>query len=137
MSISVMYNTCYGGFGLSAAAMEEYRKRCPDAEEGLQDFGISRHDPVMIEIVKEMRGAASDRFADIRFQRIPAQYANHYEITEYDGMESVVVHRSRYTVDAVKSILGDRALSKADKLARIAAVVHQADDELGDDVVCD
>ncbi len=126
MSIPVMYNACYGGFGLSSAAMTEYRRRCPQAEE--QDFRISRHDPVMVEIVREMGGAASDRFAEIHFERIPVQYADYYEITEYDGLESVVIHKNEYKLDAIRSILGDRAISKANKLSRISAVVNLADD---------
>ena len=135
MSISVMYNVCFGGFGLSAAAMAEYRRRCPDVEEDLPDFRIARHDPVMVAIVDEMGAAASDRYASVRLARIPAQYADHYEIAEYDGMESVVICKERFKLDAVRAILGDRVSSKAEKLARIAAVVHN-DDGVGDEFTC-
>jgi hypothetical protein len=133
MSISVMHNVCYGGFGFSAAAKAEYRRRCPDVTEGLSGFRIARHDPVMVAIVEEMGAAASDRYASVQLERIPAQYVDHYEIAEYDGMESVVICNERFKLDAVRVILGDRVSSKAEKLARIAAVVH-SDDGMGDDV---
>jgi hypothetical protein len=135
MSIPVMYNVCFGGFGLSAAAMAEYRHRCPEVAEDLPDFRIARHDPVMVAIVEEMGAAASDRYASVRIARIPAQYVNHYEIAEYDGMESVVLCKERFKLDAVRAILGDRVSSKAEKLARIAAVVNN-DDGVGDEITC-
>ena len=129
MSISVMYNACFGGFGLSAAAIAEYRRRCPNAEEDLPDYRIPRHDPVMVAIVREMGAAANDRFSQIHLRTLPAHYEKYYAIREYDGMESVAVRRHEYQVDAIKSILGDRTTSKADKLARISAVVNAEDAE--------
>ena len=60
------------------------------------------------------------------------EYRNHYEIYEYDGNEHVIVLWDAYRLDAVSSLLKDRGLSKIDKLARIAAVVHQ-EEELIDD----
>jgi len=124
-----MYNACYGGFGLSEAAMEAYRARCPDVDPELSEYAISRHDPVMVEIVKELGEAASDRYAKIRFRRVPVQYKDFYQIREYDGLESVVILKNEFKLDAVKCILNDRSLSKADKLTRISAVVNHEDDE--------
>lgn len=126
--IPVMFNACFGGFGLSDAAMTAYRERCPDAGADLDSWGILRHDAVMVEIVRELGDAANDRYAKIRLQRIPAQFVNFYQIDEYDGMETVVLLRNEYKLDAVKSILRDRSLSKADKLVRISAVVNQEEE---------
>jgi hypothetical protein len=122
-SLYVMYNTCYGGFGLSNAAMAEYRKRCPGAV--VCDYSISRHDSVMAQIVKEMGSKqASAPQAGVGLVQIPSCFVDHYTIEEYDGMESAVVDFDRYKVDTAKTILRDKTTSKTDKLARIAAVMN-------------
>jgi hypothetical protein len=104
--------------------MDEYKRRCPDAKK-LSPYGISRNDEVMAQIVKEMGEAANGKHAEIKLRPIPVEYKDYYIIQEYDGDENVVIRHEAYTLDAVKSLLKDRALSKADKLARIAAVVNR------------
>jgi len=133
--VYVMYNTCYGGFSLSEAAVAEYRRRCPEAVH-VSARNVERHDPVMVQIVREMQEKANGMCAKIELERIPAEYQNHYEIGEYDGLEGVQLQYDKYRVDSVRSILNDRALNKTDKLARIAAVmalVDQERDQLNDD----
>jgi hypothetical protein len=133
--VYVMYNTCYGGFSLSDAAVDEFRRRCPEALE-VNARNVERHDPVMVQIVREMGAKANGMCAKIELKRIPAEYQNHYKIGEYDGLEGVQLQYNKYRVDAVREILKDRALSKSDKLARIAAVmalVDQERDEENDD----
>jgi hypothetical protein len=121
--IYIMYNACYGGFSLSQAAMDEYKRRCPDAK--MSRYEVSRNDQVMAQIVKEMGEAANGKHAKIKLRPIPVEYKDYYTIREYDGDENVVIMQDAYELDAVKSLLKDRALSKADKLARIVAVVNQ------------
>ena len=121
--LEIMVNTCYGGFSISEAAMDEYRRRCPDRQE-FEYYHIDRHDPVMVEIVKELGTRANGLVAQIELRRIPALYAGHYSIGEYDGMENVVIHRNTYKVDATRAILLNRALTKSEKLARVSAVLN-------------
>ena len=130
--IYIMYNACYGGFSLSKAAIEEYKRRCPDAKD-ICKHTVPRDDQVMAQIVQEMGGQANGKHARIKLQRIPVEYRNHYEIYEYDGNEHVIVLWDAYRLDAVSSLLKDRGLSKIDKLARIAAVVHQEEELIDDD----
>jgi hypothetical protein len=54
----------------------------------------------------------------------------HYTINEYDGTEDVVIEYNTYKVDQTRAILGDRTTSKAEKLARIAAVMAMEDEEV-------
>ena len=141
-TVEVMVNTCFGGFGLSEAAMNEYHRRClskarEGGEENSLEYGISRHDPVMVQIVREMGLLASDRYAKVCLEMIPAQYVHHYSIREYDGMESVKVHRNAYKVEAARAILRDRMLSKVDKLTRLAAVLNAEESPLLGGVGCD
>jgi hypothetical protein len=127
--IDIMYNTCYGGFSLSQAAIDEYKRRCPDGKNPRM-YQMDRDDQVMVQIIKEMGRKANGQFSDIRLQSIPVEYREHYKIEEYDGLESVVIDHNAFQVAAIKSLVRDRTLSKADKLARITAVVTQMEPEL-------
>jgi hypothetical protein len=123
--LEVMVNMCFGGFGLSQAAMDEYRRRCPSSFFADRDCDIPRHDAVMVQIVKDLGSeAASARHASVQLRRIPSEYVRHYTIEEYDGMESVALDRAGYVLDAARAILRDRApMTKAERLARLAAVL--------------
>lgn len=132
--IDIAYNACYGGFGLSQEARAMYLAQCPDAAASPQRLcasGLPRHDPVLARIVRELGSErASDRYAKVRLAQIPACYVGHYTINEYDGTEDVVIEYNAYKVDQTRAILGDRTTSKAEKLARIAAVMAMEDEEV-------
>ena len=97
----VVYNGCYGGFGLSNEAMDrmvelgytgftlnpEYK---PDSKSMFNfkyygDYSIPRHDPILVQVVEELGKKASADCADLRIQEVNGPY----RIDEYDGMESV------------------------------------------------
>jgi hypothetical protein len=148
--LEVMVNHCSGGFGFSKLAVEEYLRRSSsnvatneDHSSGssttvplLQDataattrainaYTIARHDPIMVQIVKELGERADGFCAQISLRTIPAQYAFHYSIeADADGAETVVVHYDAYRVHAAKRVLRDTSLNASEKLARIAAVLH-------------
>lgn len=101
MSIKVVYNACYGGFGLSKKATERLAQLgVEDAEKTLKAqesepsvFGfyysardVVRHDPRLVQVVEEFGEEASGGFADLQVAEIPG---NKYRIDEYDGNESV------------------------------------------------
>ena len=122
--IYIMYNACFGGFTLSKKAIQEYKRRCPDAQD-MCKYMCPRDDQDMAQIVQEMGEEANGTHSCIKLRRIPVEFRKHYEITEYDGNENVILCWDAYRLDAVKSLLKDKDLSKTDKLARIAAVVNQ------------
>ena len=130
--IYVMYNNCYGGFTLSDAAIDEYKRRNP-AGKNPRLYELERDDQAMVQIVREMGAAANSTFSEIKLQRIPAEYRDYYTINEYDGLETVLLNHNVYQLEAIKSLVKDRTLSKTDKLARIAAVVSQEEPELTPD----
>jgi hypothetical protein len=82
--IYIMYNTCYGGFTLSDAAIDKYKRRCPDGKNP-RLFELDRDDQVMAQIVKELGSAANGQFSNIKLQRIPVEYRDFYTIHEFDG----------------------------------------------------
>lgn len=110
----VVYNNCYGGFGLSheahllyaklagfeldwveAYSMKHYfkakvgRMSAEEAYKKLPCFyanNLDRHDPILVEVVETLGKAANGRCADLRIYELSG---NQYRIEEYDGNESV------------------------------------------------
>ena len=89
-TMKVVVNSCYGGFGLSDKALDMYKQLSNKYE--IYDFELDRTDPVLIQIVETLGAEANGRFAKLRIIEIPDDVE--WEITEYDGNESVEeVHR--------------------------------------------
>lgn len=81
----VVINNCYGGFGLSEAAIARL------VEEGIEasEFspGCPRHDPRLVRVVEELGQRADGPYARLLVAEVNE---DRYFISEYDGMESVV-----------------------------------------------
>lgn len=104
----VVYNACYGGFGLSRRAILRAREISGDPKWGHpsiagdeyapgkffdRDYGntddkIERHDAVLVAVVEELGDEANGEYAKLRIEELPPKTA--YRIDEYDGRESVV-----------------------------------------------
>ena len=119
--IPVMYNTCYGGFSLSEAAITEYNRRKSPNTPKLNAMGmhIDRTDPLMIQIIREMGKQANGMCSDIRLDHIPPQYKNNYYIQEYDGTETVQIDYKGYLLDEIQKIIHDSSISAEDKVSRM------------------
>lgn len=89
----VVINTCYGGFGLSKEACDEYRKLAGITDPSWYDREVPRDDPYLVKIVKEMGETANGAHASLKIVEIPGDVSWH--IAEYDGNEWVAEdHRS-------------------------------------------
>lgn len=103
MGIKVVYNACYGGFGLSQEALKLLRARRPELVSEFEEdsyfsragqlylsyrHSLARHDPDLIAVVEELglREAAGEH-ADLAIYMVDG---DRYFIDEYDGYESVV-----------------------------------------------
>jgi len=80
----IVYNACFGGFGLSDKAVERYRELTGQVADR---WNINRADPALVQVVEELDDEANTRFSDLRIVDIPA--GTKYRIDEYDGNESV------------------------------------------------
>lgn len=110
--MKVVINQCFGGFGLSDAAVERYAelkginivRRQEERSyggsswyiDGIEDddhyfssysIGEDRADPILIQVVEEMDEAANGHAADLGIVDIPDDVEWH--IHEYDGSEHV------------------------------------------------
>ena len=113
--MKVVYNNCFGGFGLSKKAvirllqlgsketedeLEEYQvglaqdllnnKEISERIERLLPhfsyYNLKRHDPLIIQVVEELGDEANGEFAKLK---IVDTCDEKYRIKDYDGKESV------------------------------------------------
>ena len=90
--MKVVYNACYGGFGLSYTAKMLARRW------GIKEYDVDdmlgfkgRDDLDLVEVVEELGILANGGCAKLAIEEIPDGVE--YEIDEYDGFESVVPPR--------------------------------------------
>jgi hypothetical protein len=102
----IVYNACFGGFGLSEAAMRRYAEikgfryhsdgtehwQIPslvdENDKKIYADNIKRTDPALVQVVEELGERANTRFSDLCIEDIPE--GTKYRIDEYDGNESVM-----------------------------------------------
>ena len=88
--MKVVINSCYGGFGLSDKALDMYKQLSDKPDDCA--YTLNRADPILIHVIETLGAEADGRFAKLRIIEIPDDVE--WEITEYDGNESVEeVHR--------------------------------------------
>ena len=105
MTRQIVINQCYGGFGISDQAIEQYarlkgidlERRDSKWNKNGYDYyhkgkfftlnNIERDDPVLIQLVKEMGESANDWASHLKIVEIPGDVD--WQIQEYDGMEWV------------------------------------------------
>jgi hypothetical protein len=80
----IVYNRCYGGFGLSKAAWERYVELGGQAES---EYDVSRTDPILVQVVEELGEDANGMCAELLIYDLPT--GTKYRIEEYDGLEHI------------------------------------------------
>ena len=83
----IVINTCFGGFGLSDAALNEYKSLKNITDENFYHNDIPRDCSVLVAMIEEQGTAVNGGFADLKIVEVPDD-ANWY-IEEYDGREWV------------------------------------------------
>ena len=82
--VKVVYNCCFGGFGLSDTAIEYL------VEHGINEddiWELPRHHPLLVKCVEELGDKADGSCASLDIKEINGFQ---YRISEYDGSESVI-----------------------------------------------
>lgn len=100
--LKVVYNACYGGYSISddAIALLNQKRQSNNLsrlERPHKSFGIERHDPLLVQVVEELGENADGKYAKLKIAEIPIEYQDCYEITEYDGFETVKCNPSDLT----------------------------------------
>uniref|UniRef100_A0A6C0IEK8 Uncharacterized protein n=1 Tax=viral metagenome TaxID=1070528 RepID=A0A6C0IEK8_9ZZZZ len=103
--IEILYNTSYGGWGISDKAIELYKLRNVNDNSMALEYEchelLSRTDPILIQIYNELGDEMNTKCCKIRIKKIPKKYENYYYISEYDGKESIAIDFTNYKLDMV------------------------------------
>lgn len=83
----IVINDCYGGFGLSIRAFNEYKQLAGIVDSNFYDRDIPRDDPYLVDIVRRLGMGANGTHANLKIVEIPADVE--WLIQEYDGAEWV------------------------------------------------
>jgi hypothetical protein len=81
----IVINDCFGGYGLSEDALEEYKRMACIDDPEFTDQDIDRDDTYLVRLVEEWGERAEDSFAQLKIVDIPADVD--WIIQEYDGHE--------------------------------------------------
>jgi hypothetical protein len=104
-TIGVLINDCHGGWGMSRRAIQMFNERTGQNLKSFEFLELARHDPILVQIYRELGSRFSGDYAEIKLETIDKKYENHYSIVEYDGMEHVKIDFDRYKLDTIQSIL--------------------------------
>lgn len=85
----IVYNACYGGFGLSSTALSRYKEiKGLSSDEDIHDYVIDRTDLALIQVIEELGDKANGCFSKLCITELPE--GTLYRIDEYDGREKVM-----------------------------------------------
>ena len=116
-AVPVLYNNCYGGFGFSDKAIDEYNRRLPAGSTQVKyEWEIGRADPLMVQICRELGDEADEEISKIAIGEVPRKFKDHLLIHEYNGLETVQIDIQRYKLDRINGILSDKVVSNDDKV---------------------
>lgn len=130
-TISVLYNKCYGGFGVSEKAIDLYNQRMKDLnpEHKYVDTNDEyyfyyenkiRSNPILVQIYNELgKEFNRGKYNNIKIYNIPKKYENHYTIEKYDGYEDVIIEIEKYKLDNIEQIVKNTNISSDEKINEI------------------
>lgn len=117
MSYKVVYNSKYGGFGISREGLAEYNRLTSLNVDSY--YCIDRDDPVLIQLVETMGDKINDEYSRLKIKEFPMKYKLFLKWSEYDGNESVSIDYERYLISNIKNIKDDTTISSDEKIERI------------------
>ena len=86
MKTKIVYNDCYGGFGLSKKASKMYKELKSKELIGFDSYNIPRYDPILVQVVETLGKDANSRYSDLQIVEIEGP---RFRIQGYDGLEWV------------------------------------------------
>ena len=124
--IEILYNSCYGGWGISDTARELYRIR--NINNSDNNYLCRRSNPILIQIYKELGDKFDRKYSNTKIKKIPKIYKNYYIINEYDGLETVEIDLTQYILDNlknnIKEILENNSIDNDEKINSIKKIIY-------------
>jgi hypothetical protein len=108
--VSILINTCHGGYTLSDEAVEFYKKLTGKTidENVIRGRDIAyRFDPFMIATVRELGSKAYEQYSEISIRKVDfdAVLSNAVSISEYDGREGIKINKERILLQKILDCL--------------------------------
>ena len=126
-TFKVVYNACYGGFGLSDRGLAEYNRRSSQSVK-FPD-GIHREDPFLIEMVETMdTREINSEYSKLKVKEFDIKFKSCLGWSEYDGNENVSIDLPGYVVENVKLIIRSKDISAQEKVERITNIYDEVID---------
>ena len=85
--MKIVINDDWGGFGLSEAALDEYKSRAGVTDPNLNYWDIPRDCPHLVAMIEEQGTAINGAYSSLKIVEVPDDVE--WEIAEYDGNEWV------------------------------------------------
>jgi hypothetical protein len=126
MSYKVVYNSRYGGFGMSKEGLAEYNRVSSQTVKGY--YCIDRDDPILIHLVETMGAEINDDCSRLKIKEFPMKYKLFLKWTEYDGLETVCIDYERYLISNVRDINDDTTISSDEKIKLIQEQYNEYDE---------
>ena len=86
-NIKLVLNAGYGGFGLSNKAIS----RLKELGENSHPCAIPRYSKNLIQVVEELGSEVNNVYSKLVIEEIELSICEQYQISEYDGKESVII----------------------------------------------
>ena len=84
----IVYNACYGGFGMSQKAIDRYWELKGEPERlAWWPDDVDRADPILVQVVEELGEEAGSSAAELCIRELKP--GTKWRLQEYDGMEWV------------------------------------------------
>ena len=129
-TIDILFNNCSGEYFPSKKAVEMYNERKkqlnPDFIPIISElsFIIERHDPILVQIFRELGKKFNGKNCSIQIESIPKKYENFYHIIDYDGEENVCIDYDIYKLETIYSIITnkDKNMKDGDKIREVTNI---------------
>lgn len=84
----IVYNSCYGGFGLSEKGIELGRELSGDNTWNDYKFELDRADPILVQVVETLGDEANNNHCKLTIRELDK--GTLYRIDEYNGTEEIM-----------------------------------------------
>lgn len=85
MTTKVVYNACFGGFGLSDKAVARLKELGSTINDTYLPWEFPRHDLLLVQVVEELGDEVNTWASKLCIKEVSGPY----RIEEYDGAETV------------------------------------------------
>jgi hypothetical protein len=108
--VKVVYNDCYGGFGLSDLAKSKYKEITGKEYDEYSDTIENRTDSVLVHLVETLGNQANGKCAKLRIKEFSINLDKQWlVINEYDGLESVKLDWKRAMFVTIEALIKTNA----------------------------